>query len=180
MQPDTTAQGTPGALSLIDKYIARLPISPALARFLIVGGLAFIISETGLLLLYDVLPVLPDKDTRVDFGLFTHPDVRLLIASALSIEAAIFFKFWAHEYWTFRERLRPGSLFARFLQFNASSILSPVILLATVNVLTPVFGISPYISISIGTIIGFAVNWVLSTYIIWPHIRTHTREETGA
>jgi putative flippase GtrA len=154
-----------------DRLVARLPLPPEFVRFLVVGGVAFVINQIALLLLYDVLPVLPDKNTSTDFGLFTHPDVRLLLASALAVETAIVFKFYALERWTFRDRPRRGWGPYRFLQFNASCVLSPLIVVATVNVMTPVFGISPYISTTVGTLASFMVNWVLSAYVIWPHLR---------
>jgi putative flippase GtrA len=56
----------------------------------------------------------------------------------------------------------------RFVQFNASHILSPIITVSTVNILTPVFSISPYVSNTIGAVVGLLVNWSVSAYLIWP------------
>lgn len=153
----------------IDRIAARLPFSPEFVKFIIVGGIAFIINQAGLALFYDVLPVLPAKDTHTDFGLFTHPDIRLLIASIIGVEMAVVFKFFALERWTFRNRPRRGWAPYRFLKFNVSAVLSPAIVVITVNVMTPVFGISPYISTTIGTLAGFMANYLFSAYIIWPH-----------
>lgn len=144
--------------------------------FLVVGGTAFVINTIGLALLYDILPVLPAKDRDLDFGLFTHPDVRLLIASVVSVEMAVIFKFFALENWTFRTRPRRGWMPFRFAKFNLSAILSPAIVVVTVNVLTPVFGISPYIATAIGTLAGLMANYLFSAYIIWPQLR---EAETG-
>ncbi len=149
-----------------------LPVSPAFAKFVAVGTVAYFINQAALLLLYDVLPLLPDKDTSVDLLLFTHPDVRLLIASIIAVEFAIVFKFYAHEHWTFPDRRKPGWRLGRFIQFNATHVLSPVITVTTVNVLTPVFSLSPYVSNTIGAFLGLLVNWGFSAYIIWP-IRHH-------
>jgi putative flippase GtrA len=150
---------------------SRLGVSSAFVKFLLVGAVAYVVNQAGLLLFYDLsaLPWLPGKDSEVDFGVFTHPDARLLIASLLAVEASIVFKFFALEHWTFRDRPRRGWLGVRFLQFNASCAASSIITVATVNTLSPIFGISPYISITIGTIFGFLVNWALSAYVIWPH-----------
>lgn len=169
---ETTASADPSSSSFIDRLAARLHVSPEFVSFLIVGGVAYFINQAALLLLYDVLPVLPARGRDFDFGLFTHPDIRLLLASALSVEAAIVFKFYALENWTFRDRDRRGWGPVRFLQFNASCIASPIIVIATVNVMTPVFGISPYISLSIGTLAGFIANWAFSAYLIWPLARS--------
>ncbi len=169
---ETTASADPALSSHMDRIAARLHVSPEFLRFLLVGGIAFFINQAALLLLYDVLPLLPAHNRDFDFGLFTHPDIRLLLASALAVEVAIVFKFYALENWTFRDRPRRGWGLARFLQFNATCIVSPIIVVTTVNVLTPVFGISPYISLSIGTVFGFLVNWAFSAYLIWPLARS--------
>jgi putative flippase GtrA len=153
----------------IDRVAARLPISPEFIKFLLVGGCAFLINQATLALFYDILPVLPAKDTDFNLVVFTHPDVRLLIASVLAVEAAVIFKFFALERWAFRDRPRRGWPPFRFLKFNLSAILSPAIVVITVNVGALVFGISPYISVAIGTLMGFMANYLFSTYIIWPH-----------
>ncbi len=171
---ETTASADPRSSSFIDRLAARLPISPEFLRFLLVGGIVFVINQAALLLFYDVLPVLPARDSDFDFGLFTHPDIRLLLASALAVEVAIVVKFFALENWTFRDRPRRGLRPIRFLRFNATSIVGPIIVVATVNVLTPVFGISPYISLSIGVLAGFLANWAFSAYLIWPLARSET------
>ncbi len=169
---ETTASADPSSSSFIDRLAARLHVPPEFLKFLLVGGIAFVINQAALLLLYDVLPVLPARNSEFDFGLFTHPDIRLLLASALAVEVAIVFKFYALEHWTFRDRPRRGWGPVRFMQFNVTSILGPIIIVSTVNVLTPVFGISPYISLSIGTLAGFLANWAFSAYLIWPLARS--------
>jgi len=171
---ETTASADPSSSSFIDRLAARLPISPEFLRFLVGGGIAFVINQVALLLLYDVLPILPARDSDFDFGLFTHPDIRLLLASALAVEVAIVFKFYALENWTFRDRARRGWGPIRFLRFNATSIAGTIIAVATVNVLTPVFDISPYISLSVGVLVGFLANWAFSAYLIWPLARSGT------
>jgi putative flippase GtrA len=151
-----------------DRSAWPLPFSPAFARFIVVGAVAYLINQAVLLLLYDLLPLLPPRDTSVDLWLFTHPDVRLLIASVIAVEFAIVFKFYAHDHWTFPDRRKPGLRLWRFVQFNASHILSPIITVSTVNILTPVFSISPYVSNTIGAVVGLLVNWSVSAYLIWP------------
>jgi putative flippase GtrA len=149
--------------------LSRLPVSREFVKFISVGAVAFVIAEICLFLLYDVLPVLPDHDTRVSIGPVSHPDIRLLIASVIAVETAIVFKFYAHEHWTFPHRPQKGSAVVRFLKFNVSSILSPIITVLTVSVLTTAAGVSPYVSLSIGTFLGFMLNWYFSAYLIWRH-----------
>jgi putative flippase GtrA len=164
MQPELTPQTD----DILVNASRRLHLPLTLIKFLFVGALAYFVNQGALFLLYDVAPIFPAKDTGVDLLLFTYPDARLLITSFIAVQFAIAFKFGIHENWTFRDRRREGSLAGRFVQFNLSSFLSPVITLGTVNTLTPVFDMSPYVSNTIGAVLGFAVNWLLSTHIIWP------------
>lgn len=53
----------------------------------------------------------------------------------------------------------------RFLKFDLTSAVSPIIVMVTVNTLTPLFGVSPYIS----STIGIAAGW--NTLIILPRRR---------
>ena len=171
MQPELAGGGSePSPLRVGDAIVRRLPLTSTLVRFLVVGGIGYLINQLFLYLLYDspVFWFLPSQDTDVDLGLFTHPDIRLLISSILAVEVAIVFQFLAHERWTFRDRQRRGWGPLRFLQFNLSSAVSPIIVVVTVNTLTPVFGISPYISNTIGVLAGFTWNWTVNTLLIWP------------
>ncbi len=56
----------------------------------------------------------------------------------------------------------------RFLKFNLTSAGSPIIIVVTVNTLTPVFGISPYLSNTIGILVGVTWNWTMNNLVIWP------------
>jgi dolichol-phosphate mannosyltransferase len=150
--------------------IRRLPLGATFVKFLIVGGIAYLINQFMLFLLYDspVFWFLPDKDTDTNLLLFSHPDIRLLISSVLAVEIAIVFQFTSHERWTFKDRPRKGWGPFRFAKFNLSSAVSPIIVVVTVNTLTPIFGISPYISNTIGIAAGVMWNWTWNSLVIWP------------
>lgn len=173
MHPELTTQADEGLMGLARTVAQRLHLPTTLVKFLIVGGIGFLINTAMLWLLYDspVFWFLPDRDTRFHLLLFTHPDIRLLISSVGAVQAAIIAQFNLHERWTYRRRPRRGWIVARFVKFNASSIISPIIVVVTVNVLTPVFGISPYISNAIGVLIGVTWNWILNSLFIWPQQR---------
>jgi len=156
-------------IPLFARWRTRLPAFPEGFRFLIVGALAYLVSQLCLLLLYDLLPLLPDKGRPISLPFLTHPDGRLLVASIAAVEAAIVFKFWAHELWTFRGRRVEGRIAYRFLAFNASCFVSAVITVATVNVVTLAFAVSPYVSNTLGALGGVLVNWAFSAYLIWRH-----------
>jgi putative flippase GtrA len=165
MQSTSRSSSRGGVRSLLQR------LDGTFAKFIFVGALAYFVNQAALLAFYDLhlLPFTPEKNTRADLGLFTHPDILLLIASALAVQVAIVFKFYVHEHWTFRDRPKPGWAVSRFARFNASSILNPIILVATVNILTLVFDINAYVSNTVGTLTGFLVNWFFSHRLIWPH-----------
>jgi putative flippase GtrA len=142
--------------------------SSSFVRFLAVGGIAYVITQIALALFYDVLPLLPSKDDRTDLGLF-RLETRLFLASAIAVEAAIIFKFFANERWAFAGRQRTSWIGFRLLAFNVSCLASSAATIATVNVLTPVFDLSPYIANTVGTLLGFMVNYAVSAHLIWPH-----------
>ncbi|HVP04207.1 MAG TPA: GtrA family protein [Dehalococcoidia bacterium] len=184
MQPDLAS--TPaGSLTDWARQLAdRLHLPRTLVKFLIVGGVGYSIAQVALFLLYDspLFPFLPDKHTHANLLLFTHKDIRLLIASVASVEFAIICQFNFHERWTFRERNRAGHILKRFAKYNAASIVSPIIMVICVNVLTPVFRdaagtgslvakVAPYLANTVGVLIGFSWNYALNTLIIWPRHR---------
>jgi len=177
MRPELISRSNDRFVEAVREIIRRFNLPTTFIKFLVVGGFGFIINQTMLFLLYDspLFWFLPGKDTHVDFGLFTHPDIRLLISSILAVEVAIVFQFNSHERWTFRHRPRHGWIVFRFIKFNASAALSPIIVVVTINTLTPIFNISPYISNAIGVLLGFTWNWVLNTLVIWPHQRHSAR-----
>ena len=137
-------------------------------KFLIVGTIGFIVNTLALLISYDtkIFP-LPDKLTPWHILNFTHPDSRLFIASVLAVETAIISNFLWHENWTFRWRPKRGPIVARFARFNVIAILSPIIQVATVNILTPFFGIYYLISNAIGVLLGLIWNWLWNSRVIW-------------
>jgi putative flippase GtrA len=147
----------------------KLPVHSSFVKFVIVGALAYVINQAGLFLLYDVLPLLPAKETSVDFGIFSEPDISLLIASAIAVELSIAFKYFALQGWAFPDRARRGNQLTRFLRFNASCFGSTLVIVGAINVLTPAFDMSPYVATTLGTVLGFGTNWAFSHYLIWPH-----------
>jgi dolichol-phosphate mannosyltransferase len=173
MQPELATQADQGLMGAATALAHRLHLPTTLMKFLIVGGVAFLVYQLFLFLFYDspIFWILPAKDTEVDFVLFTHPDIRLLISSVLAVELAIVIQFNSHERWTFRHRPRAGWLGLRFIKFNISSIVSPIIIVVTTNVLTLAFDVSPYLSSIVGVLIGFAWNWTMNSLVVWPTTR---------
>lgn len=175
MQPELASRADQGLLKAATATVRRLPLGTTFVKFLIVGSIGYLVNQFALFLLYDspLFWFLPAKDTGLNFGLFTHPDIRLLISSVLAVETAIVVQFNSHERWTFRDRHHKGWVLLRFLRFNLTSAVSPIIVVVTVNTLTPLFGLSPYISNTIGIAAGVTWNWTWNTLVIWP------RQEQG-
>ena len=183
MQTEDTSEQDERA-SAAARLAHRLHLPTTFVKFVIVGGVGFLIFQFFLFLLYDspAFWFLPSQDTSVDLGLFAISDVRLLIASIVAVEIAIICQFNFHERWTFRWRPREGWIGQRFIKYQVSSIMSPIIVVVTVNTLTPalrsaagddsvIFTMAPYISSAVGVLLGFTWNWLLGSLIIWPHRR---------
>ena len=148
---------------------ARLAGSSTFIKFSIVGTIGYVVNQFFLYLFYDspAFPFLPEKDTSARILFFTHPDVRLLIATVIAVELAILSNFLWHNLWTFSDRSNRLPMLLRLITFNITSIGSPIISVTTVNILTPNFGISAYIANSIGVALGMSWNWLWNTRLIW-------------
>jgi putative flippase GtrA len=152
-------------------------LSPTFISFLVVGATAFIVTEGALFVFYGedgngIFSFLPkETDLRL-----VKPDLHLLIATSLAVEIAIAWKFLLYERWTFSDRPRRGRLPWRFLQLNAASLVGTVVTIATVNILTPLFDISPYLTTPIGVLAAFMLNWLFSNHYIWrKHSPVHSQ-----
>jgi putative flippase GtrA len=173
MQPELISDSDSGLVAFARKLAERYHLPKTLTKFLIVGGVAFLIYQFALFLFYDtpIFSFFPGKDTNINLGPATIPDARLLISSILAIELAILFQFNSHERWTFRHRPRGGWIGGRFVKFHLSSIVSPTIIVVSTNALTAIVGWPPYLSAAVGVLLGFAWNWTVGTRMIWPHAR---------
>lgn len=165
---------TESPLEAVTELAGRFGLSPEFVKFLLVGAAAAVANYVALYLLYDapLFGFLPAKDAEVDLGFVTHPDARLLIASIAAVEAAILFKFVWSEGWIFRDRRAEGVLWARMVHFNVSCAASAVLTVGVTNVLTTVFGITPYVSTAVGVLCGFMLNWLWSAKLVWPERST--------
>ncbi len=173
MQPEIISDSDSGLAAYFRALAVRYHLPRTLVKFLLVGGVAFLIYQLALKVLWgtSLISFLPNKNSELDLGLLTIPDTRLLISSIIAIELAMLFQFNSHERWTFRYRPHGGWIGARFLKFNLSSIVSPTIIVVTTNGLTAIFGWPPYFSAAVGVLLGFAWNWTVGTRMIWPHAR---------
>lgn len=146
----------------IEVSIVQSALSSQMAKFLVVGGLAYVVNQVALFVLYEfVLAGLAPVETP-----FGNLDARLLASSVIAVEIAIIARFVMNDQWTFRER-RESPLLRRFVHSNIVSWGSPLIALATVNILTPLFDMNYLVANSIGILLGLTWNWIGSTRIVW-------------
>ncbi len=189
MHTEDASEREEETMGAVRQLAHRLHLPTTFVKFVIVGSMGFVIFQFFLFLVYDspVFWFLPSQDTSLDLGLFTLSDIRLLIASIVAVEVAIICQFNLHDRWTFRWRPRAGWIGQRFIKFQVSSIMSPIIVVVTVNALTPALRnaagaetfigtLAPYISSALGVLLGFTWNWTLNSLIIWPHQRKADEE----
>jgi putative flippase GtrA len=190
MRPDLATQEYQGWMRAASELAHRLHLPTTLIKFLMVGGMGFVIYQFLLFVFYTLptLPFLPDKETKIDPLPFGLPELglRLLIVSIVALEAAIVFQFSSHERWTFRNRNRAGWVLIRFLKFNLNSSFAIIAILVMTNLLSAVLGVmnvglgpatidvSPYIASFVGVLIGFVWNWTMNSLVIWPKERAAT------
>ncbi len=136
-----------------------------LARFLVVGGVAYLVNEAALYLLYTRL----FTAHAAAFAGLLHLDTGLLVASALALELSILVRFALNDAWTFKGRVHERFV-RRLTKSNLGSLGSPAIALASVNLLTPLLGISYLIANSIGIALGLAWNWFWSNQVVWRRV----------
>jgi putative flippase GtrA len=143
--------------------LQRVRLESTLGRFLVAGGVSYLVNEALLYFLYESVF---SQRALSSVGPLQDLDFGLLAASVLAVEVSILVRFLLNDSWTFRGR--GGSSFVtRLAQSNLSSLGSPVIALACVNLMPPLLGISYLIANSLGVILGLAWNWTWSSRVIW-------------
>ncbi len=142
---------------------ARRLAGSTLGRFLVVGGVSYVVNQAALALLYERLLASVSRNAATALG---GINLGLLVASVVALELSIVVRFVLNDRWTFGERpQRP--LVRRFYESNAGSLAAVVIALLAVNLLAPVLGISYLISNSIGIALGLVWNWLWSNLVVW-------------
>lgn len=128
-------------------------------KFAVVGGIGFIVNVVGGRLFKNLLTPRIASTSTVN-GL----------ANALAAELSIISNFTWNNLWTFsKEKITGSSLFSKFLTFNASSLVTGILIPSTViALLTKLFGdhffLYQVIAIFLLTI---PLNWLVYNKIIW-------------
>ncbi|MDP3724193.1 MAG: glycosyltransferase [bacterium] len=155
----------------------RLESLPMFMKFLIVGTVSWAANAGSLKLFYTIIlrPLMQQPGQIIgvvkDSGLFW--------SSAISIEISILVNFFFNENWTFRERDRNEPVWQRLAKFHLTTIGSPIIQFATINTLTPIFGIHYQASLAIGIIIGLLWNWTWNVNFVWKAKKANLASKTS-
>ena len=88
------------------------------------------------------------------------------LGSVMGIEVSIIFNFILNDIWTFTKKLK-GKVLARLVGYHGSSLGSAITTYVTMKLLHVFFGVSPLLGQLIGILAGFAVNYLLSSKVIW-------------
>ena len=142
-------------------------------KFLIVGGVSYIVHALSLFVLYEFIFSGVGGSLDTWFGEVT---LRLFLASAVAVEIAIIARFLMNDGWTFRARRTRSSLLRRFVQSNVTSLASPLISVACVNLLTPLLGVHYQVANAIGVLLGLAWNWTWSSRVVWRRHDDHIEQ----
>jgi putative flippase GtrA len=182
MQPELIGESESGIMAAARELAERLHLPTTLVKFLIVGGIGFVINQFFLFLFYDspVFWFFPDKHADVNWSVhkrrraatdLVDPGGR--VRNCVPVQRA--------RAMDVPEPAASGWIGKRFVKFNVSSAISPIIVVVATNALTPVldgtFGaLSPYIANGIGVLLGFSWNWGLNSLVIWPRQREAAEE----
>jgi len=127
-------------------------------KFLIVGTTGYVINVTSAYILMHFL-----------IHIFGRARASILVA-LLAIEISINWNYMLHEKWTFRDVPRLKSMEAyvkRWFEYHIVSIGSIITQTLSVYMLTGIMSKPLIISITIGVILGFSLNYLLSRKLVW-------------
>ncbi len=88
------------------------------------------------------------------------------LGSVMGIETSIISNFIFNDIWTFKKNLK-GKVLARLAGYHGSSLGSAVTIYTTMKLLHVFLGLNPLLGQLIGILAGFAVNYLLSSRVIW-------------
>ncbi|MEM2206983.1 MAG: glycosyltransferase family 2 protein [Sulfolobales archaeon] len=146
-----------GFKEIVNYLIHVLTLSPygTIAKFMSVGALGTLVNLTALYLLRYVL------------------GLEHLAASAIAVEASVINNYSLHERWTFKER-RTGNWLYRLAKFHLTTSLAITVQYITSQTLHYLLGIESITSQFSGILLGFIINYVLSSKYVWPWRRSKT------
>ena len=88
-----------------------------------------------------------------------------LLAAIFSIEASILSNFLLNNFWTFRDR-KAGNILSRLAKYHGSAALGAAVNYAALGLLL-VVGLHYLVANTIGILLGFVLNYLLSEAFVW-------------
>lgn len=146
-----------GLKEIVNYLIHVLTLSPygTLIKFMSVGGLGTLVNLTALYLLRYVL------------------GLEHLVASAVAVEVSVINNYSLHERWTFKER-RAGNWLYRLAKFHLTTSLAITVQYTTSQALHYLLGVESLTSQFSGILLGFIINYALSSKYVWPWRKSKT------
>ncbi|HET7713395.1 MAG TPA: glycosyltransferase family 2 protein [Patescibacteria group bacterium] len=131
-------------------WLLRAKRTELLFKFLVVGGIGFLVNAFVWRTLLEVTPL----------GLGT--------AQLISGEVSIISNFLLNNFWTFAARDTKHTLRSRFIQYNLTAFVSVLIASAVIELLAYLFGATPSLRyLFIGVAVGTLWNWLVTNYWIF-------------
>ena len=96
-------------------------------------------------------------------------------ASLAGIEASILSNFLLNEYWTFG--IGGGRRLKRLMGYHVSSAGSIIVTYSTMKLLYVLMGVHPLIGQAIGIVLGFTLNYLASSRIIWGRLGLEGKQQ---
>ncbi len=153
----------------------RIEKSTTFIKFLSVGTISYAINAIALgllnrgeiyslkILAKPALNFVSESGHKISFVTID----RLLISALISVELSIIFNFLLHDNWTFKGRAHDGIALIRFLKFNLTSILSPIIQIVSILIFAKILNQHEQIGLAVGVIVGLFVNYTVNMLWVW-------------
>ncbi len=154
-----------GPLSSIDRLVVRLPVSPRLVRFALVGTSGVVVNFAILALLQAIMPG--------SWGFWRH---RTAMAAAIGV--SIFTNFLLHHHWTWADRRGDGTLtgwFGRLGRFYVVSLVGAGVqwgvavgvyerIVLPSELGTALGALAPFVAQAVGIGVGMALNFTANHF----------------
>lgn len=145
---------------LPDKILLAILEPVRIAKFALVGLSGLFINYLFVALTLNLLKA---------YGII-DPGINHFIASSMGFEASLTWNFILHELWTFRDlKLSKGIVarIKRWLKYHVASIGSFATQTSSVTILSGILGAPLVLSVTIGVMLGFIVNYMVGRFYTW-------------
>ena len=143
-------------------------ISPDLPKFLVAGGVSFIVNQLALAVIYEYGLGWMSRHAATPFG---DLNVALLVASVIAVEISIIARFLLNDVWTFRdlvpEQRSAGATLRRLAKFNLICLAGLALNVALLNVQFNLLGVNRYVANAVAIAAVTAWNFLVNRALAW-------------